>query len=283
MQERTLYIDYLKALAIVLVSLGHTIGNLSNGSNARIVLMICYSIELPLFYMATGALNKLRTSDYLSRTYVIKRFKSIMYPYLTFSIFYILFHFLITAVQFVRHGSFFWKMVKWDLIDIISLWGIGPLWFLPTLFFSELFFNIIRKFRGGGYALIAYSAIIAITLLGSTELEPYYESFLNHTANWGLYAFAAFTRVFAATLFIGIGYYVFSIVEMCGKRMDKISSIILGIGGTLIGFLISTLNKEIFDLHFGYIRNPIVTFCTAAICCFSIMLVLRNTTLQLLS
>lgn len=49
-RKRVEWIDYCKAIAIFLVSFAHILGCLPRDTIGNILLLLCYSIELPMFF-----------------------------------------------------------------------------------------------------------------------------------------------------------------------------------------------------------------------------------------
>ncbi len=130
-------INILKALAILLVVSGHLEFSL-------IPMFPPYSFQVVLFFFIAGMLFK---PDYGFLEYVRKRIKSLMIPYVVYSIIYLGITQLITPF-----AGKFWGMpvtLKNELImpfltghqlDLIS-----PLWFVPQLFTSLIIYKIIHK------------------------------------------------------------------------------------------------------------------------------------------
>lgn len=78
MEKRFSFIDVAKGISIVLIVLGHLLKN-------NIIITWIYSFHVPIFFIITGYLLKTKSSLKLNKVVKI-RFKSIMIPYLIFSI-----------------------------------------------------------------------------------------------------------------------------------------------------------------------------------------------------
>lgn len=146
--QRIEWLDTCKAIAILLVSFGHILGNVNENNMTRIFTLMCYSIELPMFFMIAGIQFRSNgTEKKQTKEYVFKRLQRIIYPYITFSFLYISFDAIIQVARLLGKKSTHIDVLYWDVIDTISFWGIGPLWFLATLFMAELLFYFIIKFK----------------------------------------------------------------------------------------------------------------------------------------
>lgn len=87
--HRVQYIDFVKCVAIIAVTIGHVIGSYTFG-NWKLSFYV-YSFELPAFFLVSGWLQQMKKIEVSIKEYVIKSLKSVFYPYATFSILYIFF------------------------------------------------------------------------------------------------------------------------------------------------------------------------------------------------
>ena len=126
---RIKYLDYTKGIAILFIIIGHIYleGNF---------ITWIYSFHVPLFFIISGIVMNYDKSKCF-KEFFIKKFKSIMLPYILFSIFNILSYGII--------GKLPSNSVKLSVIYTISLFGINAVWFLGTLFISENLFFLINK------------------------------------------------------------------------------------------------------------------------------------------
>ncbi|HIX66490.1 MAG TPA: acyltransferase family protein [Candidatus Anaerostipes excrementavium] len=135
--SRIMYIDLCKGLGILMVTLGH-ITTLANP-----VDMWMSSMKLSIFFVAAGYLICL-TDYYQKKTfkgYIVKLLKSLIVPYLCFSVLGIGFRFTAMVLQHTVNMA----AIKSYIFATITFRGIFALWFLPVLFLAEiLFFCLIR-------------------------------------------------------------------------------------------------------------------------------------------
>ena len=125
MKEKINYIDYSKGIAILFVIFGHVY----SGNN--IATTWIYSFHMPLFFIISGFLLKLNKNKD-TKSMILKKFKSLMVPYILFSI--------INIVGFYLIKDLSYEVFKGNIFNTITLFGIGALWFLPALFISETLF-----------------------------------------------------------------------------------------------------------------------------------------------
>ena len=146
-------INMLKALAIMLVVSGHLEFSL-------IPMFPPYSFQLALFFFISGMLfnEKYNFVEFFKR-----RFKSLLKPYIIYSIIYLLITIAITPLI----GKFWGMDINWfNELVIPFLTGhqidlTCPLWFVPQLFTTLIFYHICNKFKLHTiiYIILAFAAI----------------------------------------------------------------------------------------------------------------------------
>ncbi|GAB6145534.1 acyltransferase family protein [Desulfocicer niacini] len=144
MNHRIIWIDTLKAMAIFMVVIGHTIGL------PKPVERLIFSFHMPIFFWMSGLLVKETVKDIPFGTYVKKKVISRLIPYFNFSILsYILWFFLF------RHFGSQAQLAISPLRTFIGIFygnGINHwmdhntvLWFFLCLFITEILFFFILK------------------------------------------------------------------------------------------------------------------------------------------
>lgn len=111
MKDYIHWIDILKGLGIFLVILGHTI------KNNDLYLWI-YSFHMPLFFFISGYLMNPQTKLVCYKSFVWKKAKSLLLPFVFFRIFLVIYWFFIE--------KYFRQL------------DLGPIWFLVVLFGVEI-------------------------------------------------------------------------------------------------------------------------------------------------
>lgn len=225
-KERINYLDYAKGVSILLVVLGHIYY-----SDNPIKIWI-YSFHMPLFFIISGFLS----TNYVSndKTRIIKKFKSLIIPYILFGgiiiFFKIIFNAGLTGV------------VKSYILYFLTGTGLDALWFLPALFLIEVYNILIYKINN------KYLRISIVTLL-----------FLFGLLGKNIYLNMSLITLYRS--FVGLGFFIF------GKYTFKlIKKIDLSYLNTLILFIITIIlalkNKciDLWGLNFNNI--PIYILCS---------------------
>lgn len=123
------HIDVIRGLAILLVVLGHSIGNEANPLNKFIL-----AFHMPLFFILSGALAK--TGHNVNfKTLILKKTRTLLIPQVTLGVITYLYDILIEV--FIQGNS---SVFDFNLLGYILQW-----WFLIVLFFAEILFYIISK------------------------------------------------------------------------------------------------------------------------------------------
>ena len=137
-KRRIKYIDLCKGLGILMVTWGH-ITKLDNPVDTWAA-----SFKMAIFFVAAGYLIRYADS-YRTQTlkgYSVKLLKSLMLPYVLFSILSIGFRF---ATMIMKHRIDI-PAIKSYILATITLRGTFALWFLPVLFIAEILFFCLIKY-----------------------------------------------------------------------------------------------------------------------------------------
>ncbi len=256
-KDRYLYLDIAKGIAIISVVLGHII--LKYDINNPVCIFL-YSFHLPIFFIITGILFALNPKSIFmdKKKFALKKIKSLIYPYITFSI--------VTIIYLFIKGDSLTSIVKIG-INTIFLFGYGPIWFLPTLLISEImFYSFIKKDKK--VKIISGVVIIVLMIILSNVLQlPFWQE---NIINEFIYKFLNLIgRSLIAVLFIIGGYYF-------QKNRNKIpNNIIIYICILLINIYISQINGLI-DIHYCMINNFILFIYIAFSTSISILIILEK-------
>lgn len=135
------WIDWAKAIGILLVVMGH-----SHYANENIISMI-FMIHMPLFFFVSGYLFKMNTN---LKELSIKNWKSLCIPYLLYNLIFAIFILSTRIIKLAIGGS-----VDWELSIFNPLWhtslGVadgmfdGPTWFLLALIWCKYFTYILHS------------------------------------------------------------------------------------------------------------------------------------------
>ncbi len=130
-KERKRWIDVLKGIGAILVLFGHLVPY-----NSRLKIYI-YSFHMPLFFFISGYL--FRYDKNISK-FTYKKIKSLLLPYIVFSVISFNVSYFLEGIYLSRREA---------LYNILFLKGVNSfntsLWFLITMFFSVMIFELLFK------------------------------------------------------------------------------------------------------------------------------------------
>ncbi len=287
------YLDMARGTGIILVILGH-ISYLSEASRIFIV-----SFHMPLFFIISGILLSIKKEqDRPLHALALRKLKTIMLPYLLYSVAAILIY-IIYYLLTGRDGG--WSAVLLHIIETLTLYGFSVMWFLPSIFLSELFFLALIKKTilpagtvGSGTIGRIKPAIRRCLPIAAVVFPVIAAFFLNRlleSAN-ALYgqdtAFAVF-HLFAVSLlrvpfcasFIAAGWGAASLLPKIFKESANPSPKLtvpaeLFIGADLLGLaLVFSHINGVTDLHFLIFNNLVCYYIAALSGAFSVILFSR--------
>lgn len=134
-KERIYYFDYIKAFLITLVVLGHCM------TENTFFHKYIYSWHMSAFFIINGMLLKyteFETKKFFGKSGVlISNIKKLMIPYLIYG-------FILLFARWCFSG-FDISNLRWQLIDLFSLSGVGATWFLSCLFVAQIICFFVMK------------------------------------------------------------------------------------------------------------------------------------------
>ena len=145
--DRIEYIDVFRALGIILMVMGHV------GFGKSFDYFI-HAFHMPMFFFISGFVTKNR--DIPFRDFLIKKSKSLLIPYFAFGILFIFVDLIWNKFDPVCVKNLFW-------ISTNKLAIAEALWFLTALFFTDIIYFWINKFKDEN---IKWIVVIFITLIG---------------------------------------------------------------------------------------------------------------------
>lgn len=120
-QNRISWIDIARGIGICLVVMGHVY------RSNPILIWIC-SFHMPLFFILSGWLRGCERKQVEWGWFIRKKCESLIVPLLIF----------------LPSTYIYWLIVE----RYFREFGIGPMWFLPVLFFAEIVAEIIIDYMG---------------------------------------------------------------------------------------------------------------------------------------
>lgn len=132
-RERLHYLDAARGLAILLVVLGHI------WETDQAVPVLIYSFHIPLFFLISGILIAYTDRENRpAKQLVLSGLRSLIVPYVFFEAVFILIFGLRNHFDFSSSSGQIYSGL------LLSPQNV-PLWFLPTLFLTELFFLLLLR------------------------------------------------------------------------------------------------------------------------------------------
>lgn len=241
MNNREKWLDIMKCIAILMVVNVHFPNNTS--------LFKHITFHLTSFFVVSGILIRRKNeTNYSFREVLKKKLKSIMWPYFTLSMSYIIIQFILSKTVPIN-----------EIYYSITFLGIGTLWFFPTLFFAEvIFINIIKKIRKQQYICILVSICLTLfiflgwvltknNITGKMYLDRnmlFYSTIFNY--------FIIILQSLIAACYIGLGYCF----EMFNEKYNilKKTNIVYGIILILISLPFAIRTNA--NLRFVTINTP---------------------------
>lgn len=240
--KRNHYYDGIRAIGILLVISGHTLG-ISKSFDLYI-----YSFHMPLFFFLSGLmLNLTRLRWGLLATLQHYSFR-LLVPYFLFS--------LITWVPwvlFTRHlgADVALNIPAWKPL-IGTFYGVGidgwlqhnaMLWFFPCLFLVHILFHQLWCYFRGRWLFSLVLACAALGYLLSSKL-PF-------RAPWGAEA------TLLAMPFYALGYYISGEQPKLGQHKFRIAFCILALA--LLQYVLISTNGRV-DMNFLSLNNPFLFY-----------------------
>lgn len=149
---RDLGLDAIKALATLLVIVGHVIQYTNVGFDNSIFFRVIYSFHMPLFMFVSGYLVPRTTGD----GFLTSKFKQLVVPFLLWSVLLI----LLDNFAAIQAGGVYVLFDRYH--QMVLRPDNGGLWFLWVLFLNFLVFTLLE----GKYRLALSAAIIvALSIL----------------------------------------------------------------------------------------------------------------------
>lgn len=204
MSKRNVGIDYLRGICILIVVFVHTITFLYVPDKAA---MFFEGLFLNGFYIVSGYFYSVKGDNDRALTQIKNRALTLLRPYLFLCLIGTVFQLALTS--FDKHGftSFHYtgmKLVLKNLVMIVTLNGVGPLWFLPMLFIGNVVIILLAKINSKVKNIIII-LVIVLGLIAHEIITVRMDSFKGTAANQ-IMNFA--DRLSLAIAFVCLGYVI---------------------------------------------------------------------------
>lgn len=174
--QRNVEFDIIKGIGMILMVMGHTYGPES------LIWRIVYPFHMPLFFIVSGYFFREKDIFIVIKTSFIR----LLEPYIFICI-------AVTFIRFIQHliNS---SIHVFDINSILC--GMGPGWFLLSLFWCRILFNCIIKVFPKHFFIISFIVSSAVT-----HLYPFLSCLTNFSS------LLALPQGLSCLIFLAVGYY----------------------------------------------------------------------------
>jgi fucose 4-O-acetylase-like acetyltransferase len=239
------WIDSLKGFGVILVILGHL-------PTSPDLHKYIFSFHMPLFFFISGYL--FNQKKYLQAgKFITSRVRSLLFPY--FSLTFVSYLIFMLTNYSPSQGRFFLPYegnlsktiystlyASFNFEHSYSVIFNGPLWFLPCLFVTSIFFYVLFKaFNKSLYSFI--EAIVIVSLIGYSSIN-----YLPQALPWSI------DIALSAVTFYSAGYLFRNYFQ---EEFFKVAKIIIT---PLILISLSSIYTDITDLNLWKFSENYLTF-----------------------
>lgn len=251
--KRERYIDIVKGLAILCITLLHYESGIMPGNLVRFI----GSFMITAFFITSGWLNSMRGKDEPIRMVVKKRFKQLGMPYLYWTAIILAFDLIL-----LLFGYYDTRYIAKEVYKTVMLRGIGTLWFLPALFGGEMLWHCLKGKRWWIIvmmiaATIAYQCLYRYFFVGK-------EDTLHRIIDT---PFRSVYNILWAWISIATGYWFHKIYN--ARLVNKNGLIVMSCGVLLLALAYVSAN------HFPASLSPFWTYCAPLIGPFGFLLLFK--------
>lgn len=268
-------IDFTKGIGINAITLGHILIRFNNRNQ---VYLWVYSFEIPLFFIVSGILqSKMNLNQGSLNTYIKKQLRSIIYPYLMFSLVLVLLHIcenMLTSRNII-------KAFLRDCLVTISGMGVGALWFLPTLFFANISVNkIVRQAKSGGGSILCLTICLIVFASFTSFIVEKFQFFHDSSSeNYSVICnfiweyCSSISRIIVAISYILMGYLIGKAQTATRYETGRYTLLALSILLLALGWICAVSLGSIIDIHYSLLRNPVLSYISGFSSVFAILII----------
>lgn len=262
--KRMPFLDVAKAILIILVILGHT--NIPGDSYSHRILD---SFHMPAFFIISGFLmaQTKGLTEIKFTTFLFKKLKGIMYPYVTLSVLSVSLVFIEDVV--LKRG--FDKSLD-ALYRTVTLQGYFALWFLPTLLFAEVLTFVTVKFMKTKGLIIKLLFTAAVSALVSIPVSVFWQICPNVNV---FFPSRFLLRGIIAYTFVIFGFQISPMLFNWLKSKNRFVAIIISFFVFAFGCFLSALNPRM-NLSCLVIGNPALFYLFSLVNSFSFLILLKS-------
>lgn len=281
MEKREIWLDYLRAFACILVSLGHMFMSFQEAAIIRdSILVSCfveiiYHFHVYIFFFCSGYLfQKSFLKHVEKRTYIAKK----LVKCLDFIIIYILFSGITYFIKVMLSGDVN-SPVEHTFLDVLLKYPINQMWYMYAISVITLCTPVIRTDRTCGITLLAALCMRMIMCIpGCSEVIPIPLRYLFMNQIWfvlgGIWAYKGVILKKWASIALAVFFLAMSAMAYAYRISDDVLNTVLTATGVLASaelFRWLTKDKEKMSLVWKLISKYMLqiyllhTICAAGI------------------
>ena len=238
-RKRELWVDVAKALAIVLVVIGHPVGD-------AVYAKYIYWFHMPAFFLLSGYLFRPLNSWAAFRIWFVKRCRSLLVPYCVYlTVVTLVRYYFVYRYLHIIEASYVWNDLKEVLFGGRMIGGYYTVfWFFTCLFATQVLFALIGMLRNGRavLAVVAFAYLVA-------HLEAWWIAAHDVLVPWDL------DVALIAMAYYAIGYY--------GKKIFGNITPAVTMGAAVVSALVIAGNQQglisyVFNLKYVVYQHPLL-------------------------
>lgn len=159
--QRIDWIDIAKGFGMIMVMIGHIPSNLYSPFSSETYFhnLFIYSFHVPLFFFLSGLTF---SNKQISKTeFLKKKVKSLIIPYICFSVIYIAIEIVMALMSNELNGKFLLTEIK----NYFWYTNQHAIWFLPCLFIVELLHYVIKELFNNNKVFIIAGVLFSVMAL----------------------------------------------------------------------------------------------------------------------
>ncbi len=270
---RNYRLDFIRALAILMVILGHSIiiydpawGVIKSAVESQFCIVIkrCIDlIQMPLFYAISGYVFYLTMNKSNFPNFFLNKVKRLLVPFIFVGLFFMLPIKLFLAIPgcVASLETLFFFLVRGN--------NVGHLWFLPTLFIVFIISEIILRENKSFVcdSIVAFFAIIASVIPSKFSIGIPYMNFVLEYFHYFFFGFLISKYGFDGLKYLKALFIVIPVVFLVGYALVSYSPIIMSTCLVFIFFvvvpnysnlIIGEISKNSFGLYLFH--SPLIYF-----------------------
>lgn len=162
------YISIAKAFGIILMVIGHS-------GCPNVLIRFLYMFHMPLFFLCSGYFFKNISETISFKTFCKKKVKGLYFPYLKWSLFFILLHNLFFHIDiynsftnsYIYQTTDYLKQLTKTIVMTDHELLIRPFWFIKELLLSSILIAFISLLRYKLFPKLSHEILLAIMFIAT--------------------------------------------------------------------------------------------------------------------